>query len=94
MPENAEFSLKQPARFDIIELKEDIRKGQKVEAFRVEAAVQGEWQEIASGTTIGYRRLLKINPVETDKIRIILSESRGKACIAEAGLYQSAGFSR
>lgn len=94
LPEIAEFSLKKPVRFDIIELKEDIRKGQRVEAFRVEGAVQGEWQEIASGTTIGYRRLLKINPVETDKIRIILSAARGKACIAEAGLYLSAGFSR
>lgn len=94
LPEIAEFSLKQPARFDVIELKEDIRKGQRVEAFRVEASLHGKWQEIASGTTIGYKRLLKINPVETDKIRIIVSESRGKANIAEAGLYLSANSSR
>jgi alpha-L-fucosidase len=76
----------------VIELKEDIRKGQRVEAFRVEASLHGKWQEIASGTTIGYKRLLKINPVETDKIRIIVSESRGKANIAETGLYLSASF--
>ncbi|KAF5047264.1 hypothetical protein DSECCO2_462220 [anaerobic digester metagenome] len=94
LPEIAEFSLKQPARFDVIELKEDIRKGQRVEAFRVEASLHGEWKEIAAGTTIGYKRLLKINPVETDKIRIIVSESRGKANIAEAGLYLSANSSR
>ena len=40
------ISLKQPETFDVVRLREQIRKGQRVEAFKVEALVNGEWQTL------------------------------------------------
>ena len=36
------------------------------------------WQQVATATTIGYKRILEFDPVETDKIRVNITAS--KAC--------------
>ena len=43
---SVEISLEAPATFDVVRLREQIRLGQRVEAFRVEAWVDGAWQTI------------------------------------------------
>lgn len=42
----AELKLARPATFDVVRLREQIRLGQRVEAFKVEAWVDGKWQTI------------------------------------------------
>lgn len=44
----AEIKLPQPATFDVVRLREQIRLGQRVEAFQVEAWVDGRWQTIVA----------------------------------------------
>jgi alpha-L-fucosidase len=44
----------------------------------VETWKNNQWQQIAQGTTIGYKRILKIDPIETQKIKITIRDS--KAC--------------
>ena len=43
---SAEIKLAAPTTFDVIRLREQIRLGQRVEAFRVEAMLDGKWQTI------------------------------------------------
>lgn len=43
---SAEIKLASPATFDVIRLREQIRLGQRVEAFCVEAMIDGKWQTI------------------------------------------------
>jgi alpha-L-fucosidase len=73
-----EINLEKKALVKYILLQEYIRLGQRVKEFSIDAWKDGAWQEIASATTIGYKRILKIDPVETGKIRISIKES--KAC--------------
>ena len=40
---SAEIKMPKPVTFDVIRLREQIRLGQRVEAFKVEAKVDGEW---------------------------------------------------
>ncbi len=42
----AEITLAKPATFDVVRVREQIRLGQRVEAFRVEARVDGAWVTI------------------------------------------------
>ena len=44
----AELQLDAPVTFDVIRLREQIRLGQRVEAFKVEAWVDGEWKIIVA----------------------------------------------
>ncbi len=88
-PAFTEFKFDSIMKFDIIEIREYIKKGQRVEEFRVEAWINGEWIEVTSGTTIGYKRLLRFAPVSTDKIRLILLNARYDAMISNMGVYLS-----
>jgi len=45
---SAEIVLEKPATFDVVRLREQIRLGQRVESFRVEAMLNGEWQTIVA----------------------------------------------
>lgn len=43
---SVEIKLEQPATFDVVRLREQIRLGQRVEAFQLEAMVDGSWKTI------------------------------------------------
>jgi len=88
-PESAEYHFAEAVNFDIIELQEYIKMGQRVEEFRVEAYINGDWQEVASGTTIGYKRLLQCKPITTNRIRFIIEKARGQALISNFSLYKA-----
>jgi alpha-L-fucosidase len=68
-------------------LQEDIRTGQRVESFALDAWDGKEWKEIARGTTVGYKRLLRFPEVKSGKVRLRILEARAPAAISEFGLY-------
>lgn len=83
--------LKEPREIDIIRIEELIALGQRVKSFTVFAMTDGNWQPIASATTIGPRRVLKLPaPVTTKMIRIQLTDSLAPPVISEVGLYKLA----
>ena len=55
--------------------------------FSVEAMVDGRWQTLDEQTTIGYKRIIRFDPVTTTAIRVNILAS--KACIAldNVGIY-------
>ncbi len=85
--EKKEYTLSKEAVVNTVMLQEDISRGQRVEAFTVEAHVNGEWKVIAKGTTIGYKRLLRFPDVEADAIRVTIDECRSAANISRVGAF-------
>mgnify|MGYP006311917255 FL=1 len=76
--------------FDRIMLQEPVRIGQRISSFFVEAeGPQGMWKEIARGTTIGYKKILRTAPVSASRLRLVLEESYGRPAIARIGLFCS-----
>ena len=73
--------------FSTFLISEDISKGQRVESFTVEALVDGEWELIGEGTTIGYRRLLRFEKTKAEQIRVTITSTRATANISTVGLY-------
>jgi alpha-L-fucosidase len=76
--------------FDVLSLQEDIRVGQRVERWVFEVENHGEWVQVASGTTIGYKRLLRFPPVTANQVRLRVLSSRLDPVIAKIGLYKLA----
>lgn len=70
-----------------IMLQEDISKGQRVESFTVSLLVNNEWINVAQGTTIGYKRLIKIPETNASKLRITINETRNQANIINLGAF-------
>ena len=82
------YSWNKRTRFNTILLQEDIMKGQRIEKFHIDYWTGSEWKECASGTTVGYKRLLRINDTEGTKIRLVIDASRGSANIKSFGVYK------
>ena len=84
------FTLGQEEKFNVLALQEDIRQGQRVEKFTAEVRNQaGEWEKIAEGTTVGFKRLLRFPAAQGKQIRVNILQARDVPCIAEIGLYHS-----
>jgi len=83
--------LKLPATvtFDRAMLQENFRHGQRVESFVLEAQDGQAWKEISRGTTIGYKRLLRFDPVTASEVRLRITGSRDIPEIRHTGLYKS-----
>jgi alpha-L-fucosidase len=60
----------------VIDLREDITQGQRVGRHAVKLLVDGEWRTVAEGTTIGYRRLHRFEPVTARAMRLEISDVR------------------
>ena len=85
-----ELTLKGEKTFDVLSLQEDIRVGQRVEQFVFEVEDHGNWVQVASGTTIGYKRLLRFPPVTAHRVRLRILSSRENPVIDRIGLYKLA----
>lgn len=68
---------------------EYIRLGQRVKAFTVEALVDGNWEEIAKATTIGYKRILRFPSVEATQVRFTIADAKNCPVIANIGIYSA-----
>jgi alpha-L-fucosidase len=87
-----EYTIKEDEVINTVLLQEDIEKGQRVEVFKIEGLIDGNWTKLAEGTTIGYKRLLRFDNVSPEKIRVTITETRFGANIKEVGAYYAASF--
>jgi alpha-L-fucosidase len=85
-----ELTFPQPVTFDVVMLQEQIRFGQRVEAWHVEAldSATGQWNPVAKGTTVGYKRLERINPVTASRVRFAIDKALACPVINEVGLFK------
>lgn len=86
----AVYYLKPKSEINVVMLQEDIAKGQRVEAFTVEGLTDDGWKELAKGTTIGYKRLLRFPAVKASKLRVKMNECRLTAHINQVAAYYAA----
>ena len=68
-------------------IQEYIKLGQRVSAFTVEHWQNGNWEPLVSATTIGYKRILKFDAVQTDKLRINITRSKACPVISNVEVY-------
>jgi alpha-L-fucosidase len=81
------IDLGDPATFNVIMIQEMITQGQRVEEFRIEAWDGTGWRVIGVGTTVGHKRLLRGPDTKTNKVRLVITKSRGEPTVREFGLY-------
>ena len=93
---NIEFSFDTPTRMNRMMLQEYIPLGQRVKAFVVEYLDKDTWLPVKLNeetTTIGYKRLLRFETVETKGIRIRITDARGPLCLSNVGVYDAGNVS-
>jgi len=82
-----EFDLGKECTFNVAELAEYIKIGQRIAQFVLEVPDGAGWKEFARGTTVGYKRLLRFDTVTASKVRLRILDSRVCPTLSGFGLY-------
>ncbi|WP_329048453.1 alpha-L-fucosidase [Streptomyces violaceus] len=89
-PGRVTVDLGREREVDRVRLAEDIRYGQQVEGFVVEAYRDGGWREVARSGVVGASRILLLpGAVRARRWRMRVTGARGAVRIAQFGLYRS-----
>lgn len=91
---SVEISLGGAHEIDRLLLQENITEGQRIEEFMLECWNGTEWKKVAEGTTVGFKRILRFEPVVCKKVRITILKARDLPQLAEVGLYRSSDEER
>lgn len=84
-----ELNFKQTVQFNRISLQENIAKGQMIESLSIQYWNGVSWQNLSNATTVGYKKLLKTNLIETNKVRMKIHKAKGTVNLAEIGFYKA-----
>ncbi|MEO8560645.1 MAG: alpha-L-fucosidase [bacterium] len=84
-----ELALPAPQRIDVIALQEAIAEGQHVAYYRVLGHSAAGWRTLSWGTTIGSKKLDRIDPVTVDAVRLEISSAFATPRIAAIGLFRT-----
>ncbi|MDR2915514.1 MAG: alpha-L-fucosidase [Tannerella sp.] len=84
------FSFNKPTSLNRVLIQEYIPLGQRVRKFVVETEQNGNWEEVNavdSTTTVGYKRIVRFQTIETKQLRIRFMDARGPICINNVEAY-------
>lgn len=84
-----DIDLGKPTTLNRLLIEEYIELGQRVKKFTVTAFQNGTYQPIATGTTIGNRRILRFPTVTTSKLRVSIDESLASPIIRNIEVYNA-----
>ena len=76
---------KQPVNYCIIQ--EDITKGERIRQYKIEAKVNGKWQTVCSGESVGHKRIAHFESVETTALRLTVTQSVALPAISYFSAY-------
>lgn len=84
---STELNFDKPKVIDRVVVQEKISEGQRVEAFKVLAKIDGVWKEFAKGTTIGAKRILRVPATQVSSLKVDVTESQAPAMISSLAAY-------
>lgn len=82
-------SSQAPVTFDRVLLQEYVPLGQRVSLFEIEAETPDGWQRIATGTTIGHKRIVVTPKTTARRVRITIHDARASPTLATIALHKS-----
>ncbi len=91
---SVELNLGQMQTFDRVVLGEEIRLGQRIEAFRLLYEAQAKWVEFFKGTIVGYKRICRFEPISARRVRLEIIETRSYPMISQFEVYLSSELER
>ncbi len=83
------IDLTKEKTFNVIRLRENIKLGQRITAFAVDAMVNNEWKQIAAATSIGANRLIRLpQNITAKKVRLRITGANACVALSDIGLFK------
>lgn len=74
---------------DRVVIGEPIALGQRIERFTVEARVGETWKRVASGTTVGRKRIVTFEPIEADAFALHVEDARACPLVSSFSIFEA-----
>ncbi|HYW45281.1 MAG TPA: alpha-L-fucosidase [Bryobacteraceae bacterium] len=87
--DTVELRLPRAAAFDRAITAEDIRSGERVREYRIEALAAGEWKELARGTAVGHKKIDAFPLAAAERVRFRAVEAAGRPLIRKLAVYDT-----
>lgn len=88
-PAEITIDFKKETYFDRIVLQEPIQLGQRISKFQIEVMGKSGWEQVFEGTTIGYKRIVRIDPVNASKLRLKIIEANNTVAISNISIFKA-----
>ena len=79
------FPGKQPVNCCIIQ--EDISQGERIREYQIEAKINGKWQKVCEGKSVGHKRIERFADIEATSLRLVVSNSIAAPVIKELNAF-------
>jgi len=76
-----------PQQIRYVAMKENIRLSQRIEAFVIESWDDGAWRTVHAGTAVGYKRIVRLQNIVTNRLRLRITDSRVAPTLSFVGVY-------
>jgi alpha-L-fucosidase len=84
----AVIDLGRETPFSVLRVQEAIRFGQRIDAFAVDRWNAGKWEQLAEGSSIGPRRLIRLDrPVSAARLRLRVTRASASPALSEFALF-------
>jgi alpha-L-fucosidase len=91
---DATIDLGKPQKIQVIRLREAIRFGQRIDAVTIERWQPSGWEKIASATSIGARRLIRLEaPIIAQRLRLRIEQASASPAVSEFAVFGEAALS-
>jgi alpha-L-fucosidase len=86
--------MHQPKTFNVIRLRENIKLGQRIDAVAIDAFTDGKWEQIATATSIGGNRSIRLDKdITASKVRLRVTNAATSVALSDFGLYKQPDIS-
>jgi alpha-L-fucosidase len=89
---SVEIDLGAEKTFNTVLLGEYLDLGQRIQRFSVEALTASGWKEVASGTTMGRKRILQFPETAASKIRLVVRDAKAAPAVSSFEIYNAPDY--
>jgi len=82
-----QFAIKPKSELNTMVLQEDIRFGQRIRQYVIEGRVDGKWQMLCEGSSIGQKHIQEFDAMSCSAIRLRILKSRGEPKVKAIACY-------
>ena len=87
--EGKELQIQLPGKEKVNQLviQENIKNGERIRKYEVQARVNGKWEKVCEGQVVGHKRIQQFDPVTTNRIRLLIPEALGTPQIKNFSIF-------
>ncbi len=78
-----------PVTINAAIIQEDITRGERIRAYRLEGLTDDGWKILSEGTAVGHKKIDRFEPVEVAQVRLVVTKSAGEPIVRRLAVFDT-----